>query len=761
MKGNIRKRLLAGVLASLMTLSLAACGSGGGETAEEETQSGSKWAYVPEYVSLPEEFNGYNCKILNDSIYYTDSVYNGEEGSSRSIVQYSLTEAQETARVLVGEGDGSISDFQVAEDGSLYVLDYTYSMTDEDYTSKNELVSLDPQGQENWRIDLSGIIGQENYVQGMAVDAEGRIYLLLDSKVVLLDETGAQKGEIELSPDSWIMGAGAGPDGRAYLCYYDGASMDSGTVLAVMDYDGRKLGEAYQNFPDNNSSGGLVSGGGDYDFLANDGGRLHGYRLDTQEDEVLLQWLDSNINGNYVESVGCLSDGRIVVVSRDWNTNEIEVALLTKTDASTLPEKQEIVVATYSASQELETQIVNFNKQSNQYHVTLRDYAHDVTDWTENTRQELITAINTDLTSGSNAPDIIDLSQVNVEEMASKGVFEDLTPYLEQSSVLNREDYLENILDAYTYGGTLVAIPFTFNLQTMAASSKELGAEQGWTLDEMIAYAEAHPDAELMEYADKSRALQTMFYMSQDAFIDWEQGTCSFDTDDFKKVLTFVAGFPDEYDWEADQRSTPEKIQAGDLLLEEVYLSEFRDIQVTRAMFEDQVNFIGYPTADGSAGCGFAASSAYAIVSRSEKKDGAWSFLEYYLNREAGGLFSWGFPSRKSDLDRLAEEAVQVEYMTDENGEQVLDEDGNPIEINNGGTMSYNDWMYEYHRPTQEEVEATRALIDSARPMSMVDDTILGIITEEAAPFFQGQKTVDDVAKVIQSRVQVYLDENQ
>ena len=38
-------------------------------------------------------------------------------------------------------------------------------------------------------------------------------------------------------------------------------------------------------------------------------------------------------------------------------------------------------------------------------------------------------------------PDILDLSNLDVKELASKGVFEDMTPYLEKSSVLSKDDF--------------------------------------------------------------------------------------------------------------------------------------------------------------------------------------------------------------------------------------------------------------------------------------------------------------------------------
>ena len=59
-----------------------------------------------------------------------------------------------------------------------------------------------------------------------------------------------------------------------------------------------------------------------------------------------------------------------------------------------------------------------------------------------------------------------------------------------------------------------------------------------------------------------------------------------------------------------------------------------------------------------------------------------------------------------------------------------------------------------------EEIEEFRNLIDSTISYDSYDEQILNIIMEEAAPFFQGQKSVDEVAGIIQSKVSIYISEN-
>ena len=47
--------------------------------------------------------------------------------------------------------------------------------------------------------------------------------------------------------------------------------------------------------------------------------------------------------------------------------------------------------------------------------------------------------------------------------------------------------------------------------------------------------------------------LQTVLYQSMDSFVDWTKGKCSFDSDGFKALLEFCAGFPGSDELQQDQ----------------------------------------------------------------------------------------------------------------------------------------------------------------------------------------------------------------
>lgn len=776
MKSRKLRKWMTVALASAMALSVTACGGSQGDSSGNQggnTGNGAEakeFIYVSEFKEIEgENISYYNMKYVEDSLYYESYSYDEATGtSSNSIVKYSLADGSSSAIPLKLAEYTSISEYAVAADGSILAVCYDYSGEPgpEGYVEpKMTLSKFGPDGENIFSKDLAEVLGQEEntYVQNLALDGEGRIYIAMDDSVILLDQEGNSKGKVTTGA-SWINGLGCGRDGKMYCSYYDDASQNNSYVLTEIDFDQKAVGASYKGFPGGN---GLYAGT-EYDFLIGDSSSVYAYDLKSQKYEKLLDWLDSDINGMNANCVGQMEDGRILAVINDWESEENGIALLTKTKASEVPQRETIVIGSMTLNSELQSAAVKFNRTNEQYRISIRTYV-DWNNWSENAWSDALTKLNNDITS-NNCPDILDLNGLNIQQLAAKGVFEDLNPYLEGSAKLNRDDFIPNVMSAYTYDGAQISIPVNFSLRTIAGRASELGDKDGWTLDEMIAYADAHPDAQIFDYSSKDYILQTCMAFNENAFIDWSTGECKFDTPEFKSLLEFVNRFPDEYQYEDGMASAPTRIQNREILLDMVYISDFNEIQLYKEIFEDDLTFIGYPTTDGSCGTGLTAYQAYAITSKSAHKDGAWEFVEGMLlpkeedeNSGRGRGRFWNLPNNMAQLQAMAEEAVKEEYVTDENGEIMKDENGDPIVQGVGMGIGYEDgWSYDYRIPTQDEVDLVLALVEKARPVSndSGDSQIQNIILEEAAAFFQGQKSVDEVTGIIQSRINIYVSEN-
>ena len=60
---------------------------------------------------------------------------------------------------------------------------------------------------------------------------------------------------------------------------------------------------------------------------------------------------------------------------------------------------------------------------------------------------------------------------------------------------------------------------------------------------------------------------------------------------------------------------------------------------------------------------------------------------------------------------------------------------------------------------TEEQKNIFMDLLHSTTKVNSYDENIMNIITEETGGYFAGQKTVDEVVKVIQNRANLYIAE--
>lgn len=766
-KGNHIKRILALALAAVLTLSLAACGKKDGDSVPEG------FVYVPEFVDLTTQ-NGegdISNPVLRGEELYWSSYYWDEETmeSGQRFYRWNLQTGEKEELPLNLSIEGANYSYPMTglifdQDNNMICL-VSGSMVDEDgnYSPLYYLLKYDPEGKELLRKDIAEALtvadSDNSYVQKAAMDNEGRIFAIVGTQqnafVVVLDAEGETLAQIDTN-SNWVNAIGVTSDGTVLITRHSNAGM--GMECLEVDLAGKTLGNPHSGMPSSYSSDALnlAPDGG---LLVNDGTKLWKYDIETETCEEILIWTDCDINGSYVRMIQMLEDGRIAVLSQNWSDNTQELAYLTRTEAAKVAQKEIITLATMYANQDLQASVVKFNKQSDTYKVRLIAYYDDSTEWTDTKYQDAMTALNNSIT-GANCPDIIDLSFGNVSSYVSKGLLQDLSPYLEKSSV-KREELMESVLDAYTFDGTLVCIPTGFTISTIMGRTSQLGNRTSWTIKDIMEFAAQYPEARLFSYSSKASMLYTCLQYSSEAFIDYTNGKCNFETQEFLDILEFCNTFETETQWDREGESFPKQISEGKILLNDVNLWEMTEMQMYSLMFNEPVTFIGYPTVDGSSGNRIRGQNCYAITTKSKNADGSWAFIESMLQYEPqpewGGLDS--FSVRKDMLDESFEKAMKENGSYDEDGNLMLDANGEPM-IWPKTTWGYGDWEAEIYAATPEQVQAVRDLIDSAVAATSNDETVLEIIQEEAQAYFEGQKSAQEVANIIQSRVQTYVSEN-
>ncbi len=749
-----------------------------GEGSVSYFNPGREWVYVPEVFTVDtKQYVDYGrMQPVGDTLCY---VLQEDTGSrEKNICRYSLTGGElETTPINWPEGgnDWDPGYRFFTRDQGLYMTANVYPASG---GMKRFLCRFDAEGNCLFSRDITEQAGGNVSIHGLYADSRGRLYIFLDSEEILLyTGEGEYHGSVSYpsSKDQasvQIKGACEGADGRFYACFSQESAGNVRCTLTEIDFENARLAEAAGNLPNieglcggmrrddhtgqnadsgrrgndsgetgSNSGGsgeksaGQASdspgGGGDpsaeegdglgsqYDLLLYDDRAVYGYRFDGLKGdsgspgEELFLWMDSDINGYCVANLYLLEDGRLCATVEDWLNDDRVIVVLERTKAEEAPRREELVLVTVEEGSDLAAIAVKFNRGNGRYHLTVKSYG-SLTD--------LYNAL-----LAKEPMDLIDLSGVDVRKMAARGLFEDLTPYVEQSEAFGRSDFVDGILDVYNCDTVLAGIPAEFMIRTVVGNRAKLENKAGLALEELYSIADRYPGVRAFDGVTREEMMEYCLMFNEDTFIDRDSGACFFDSEEFKALLAYVSRFPDSAETGREEESLSDRIKRGEVLFAIGETTPYLLWDYVK-MFGEDAAYVGFPTADGRGGHLLLGSNAYAIAAVSKHKDSAWDFIEDSLTQKKSELYGelWlTYPALKKTLEERVEAAIVRDRFT---------------------------W---------EDINAALQLVPDATPFySIQEDEIIKIINEEAPAYYTGQKGMDDVVRVIQNRIQLYVNES-
>ncbi len=369
----------------------------------------------------------------------------------------------------------------------------------------------------------------------------------------------------------------------------------------------------------------------------------------------------------------------------------------------------------------------------------------------------------TEITAGR-GPDIIELgtsgetSQLSYRRLAEQGYLEDLWPYIEEDPGLGRGEngllkgVLEAPLQAAKINGGLYAIFEKAQLHTLVGAKSVVGDRTGWTPEELLDTFAAMPDGSVIleDYQNwkdpsvKQRFFTSLLYGFSDLFIDWEEGKCFFDGERFRSLLELTSRLPDQNDLErvcANQLEAQSehfnRLRDGVVMLEDTGFGHRGEWRTRYDWFFGESAYVGYPVDDGSPGSYFEpVGIKLAMSSTCRNKEAAWLYMRqmYY----SLGKYGQGIDVGKM-LYRRELRAAMTDLCYTRIGTEIV----------------------QFLPLTRKEHARIQELCDStARSSLLVDQELVDLVMEAAGPYFAGDKTLDETVRLIQSRAELYVNEN-
>ena len=632
------------------------------------------------------------------------------------------------------------------------------------YQERYFLRRLDENGTELSRVEMQieELLAENEYMyfSGIADGGDGKVIVSGDSGLYVFSlETGELLSKI--GGLNWVERLLTLRDGRVVAIYYG----DDGMQVATVDVAKGKLGpgtgimgDTYQAF----------TGGGDYDFYYNNGVNFFGYKIDTGEANKIFNWINCDVDNQNLSGFLATEDGKILALQTEWDANyenpTFSLVTMEKVSSDTLPKKEVLTLATQYLDWNARSAIIKFNRSHDSVRIELQDYSEYNT---QDDYEAGLTKLRTEMLAG-NCPDIIDLSGMPAKQLAAKGVLADLYPLIDADPELSREDFFPNVLAIMENNGKLYSTISSFEIISAVGASSVVGTEPGWTYTDLMNALAQMPEGCTVFSQGETRydVLQMCLMLDMDRFVDWNTGEVSFDSQEFIDLLNFTKNFPADFDWEnyewSEEDSDYARMRQGKQLLLYGDLYGFSSITDYENLFGglDAFTFIGFPTSEG-VGSMLSASSGYGITEKCQNKEAAWEFVRMFMTEEYQSSNIWSFPSNIHSYEKMREDAMTPSYVKDADGHILVDpETGERQRESKGGYWdeANQEWV-EIYSYSREEIDKVESVIKNTTRVYLVDESINEIVREQVEAFFAGQRSAEDVAKLIQSKTMIYVNE--
>lgn len=708
----MKKKLFCALALLVLSLSLAACskdGSGIGSDAQVTDAAELSEKLVPPVYRLREEpaegglWLSHNLTAWGDKVFYIGSDSRGyhvcryEPDTGNSLEIYSSAEY-------------IFFDLSLSPEGELFVL-AAPATQDGDYS----ILRLDEAG------GLIGAYAPDTLGEAEALApreleyAGNRLFILGQEQLFSLEVGDSLKPGPYLEPGPGAL-LSRSSDGELLLAYA------KGDVYTLELYSPEELELiASANF---NMSFIALSGGLEGKIFLDSGSALYCYSFDTGELTKLFSWSSLGIlRGGVAETgAGLVCTGRLSANSPCAPLllvpGETEAARSVIRFATTDPNGLDSLVR---------EAIREWNVQNPGCPIEVVDYSVYGTQDSSLSAAKLLA----DMVAGD-IPDIYDFSLSSIDtipssaQFARRGLLEDLYPYIDNDPELSREDFIPGVMSAMEIDGGLYELVPSFSLVTTFASSRVLGdgAPLSYSgLNFMAANSERF-DSVFDKRHDRMWLLGNILDASGSKLVDWTKGECYFDSDYFRSLLETMKAIPEEGE-EMPSPTLYKSVSMSTGLLYYVITNDLWMASTAPLAYGEDYCFPGLP----ELGSAIYPNCCYGISAYSQNKELCWQFLRQFLTREYGSRFY--LSPRKDALARRVEETW----------------------------TGFGPETQQYNPQGLEAMEKLRDIAMNCSTVMRHDPEIWQIVYSQSLAYFAGDKSLEETAYQIQSRVSLYMAE--
>ncbi|WP_214626568.1 ABC transporter substrate-binding protein [Paenibacillus agaridevorans] len=388
--------------------------------------------------------------------------------------------------------------------------------------------------------------------------------------------------------------------------------------------------------------------------------------------------------------------------------------------------KKNVSIAVMSSGRFLETAVQKFEALQPDIHIEIKEFL--AMPKSENgmsppisqaDMEKFIQTVTTQAISGK-ATDLILMNDLPEDKFIGKNLLVDLNEMMTKDSSFDRGKYYQNILKASQSGDGLYVMPVAFALDLIQGNTELLKKanieidDKTWTWDQVKEISKKLKEEAGPEYVTFINLFSNQLlydYIESNYSQLVQHGKANFDSDLFRDMMQQVKSLYD------------------DGILKEEFSYDYDKALLSLGGFSSpelasnpKSAFFQKPTVHGDGqGGSFKTYFKLGMNSKSKVQQEAWEFIKFLLSDEMQASPDLtGIPLNKSVVDKKFKELGSSD---------------------------------------NEQIESVRKLLEEAGKKSDSDFKVTSIAMEEFAAYMSGQKSAEEVSKLIQNRVTTYLNE--
>lgn len=728
-------------------------------TAEPVPEPEGPFDYVPEYSSVDASGEALVARAFDGSGFYASSSSVADDGISfRDRIYYVDSKGAVTA--LAGyspkggianpggwknfHSDSELSGITLDGNGGIYALECVYAsgfsgpdgmqLGDPGYEEHDHyekhwfLRSLDSTGKEISSCEIAPDSGIGFNAAGLKKDAFGKIWLLSDAGLAAVGEDGSLITTVPF--DGYADALILSNEGLAGISVWSGGQKS----VSFLDPDGSSLVNSVV-LPA--SATAVFDGAGNYSFFYTSGVEFYGHNASTGSDELIFNWSEADVSAGRVSLIAsgdgrsfCCLFGNFNPTSEEYESGVVSIAAVPEGQGET---RRVLTLASVNPIDELQDSVAEFNRSQTDCRIILKAVPIAGPDFAN------LAALQAAFADADGAfPDIIDLTGLPYEYMASKGMLAELGQYIDADPELSRDSVLPSVLKGLEVNGGIYGTCSGFSITTVVGSSRLLGNMESWTYNDCNSIlSTAGEGTQIMGAFDtQANVLYDALGISMHRYIDAANRSCDFSNYEFTQLLDFIRSLPADY-----RDEDPSAVANNVQILRRSTLYSCADLITAGLGFAGEPVYIGLPVSEGS-GNVLNLQRDFAVSSACKDIDAAWKFVRNCFTEEYQAD-SWCFPSNASAFEAFVSAACEKQY--DEAGEAI------PLATDYSAAEPVP-----YYTLSAAQADALRRIAQTGAP-SFPDEAVYELVLETCGRFLSGDGASSGTASLVQDAVTEYL----